>query len=104
MMILGFASRQGNVLLRLVGAAADPGRLAMDQSIGIVSPIQFSNNQELETNFKSGVSDAGATVSYFVSDSIGYDPDHLAQAVEDLDGTVGLIVTVGGNASAMAAQ
>jgi hypothetical protein len=78
------------------------------QSVGIVSTISFSSNQTLKTNFEKGVRDGnvpGGKVDYAPpKENLGYNQKDLGDAVTDFDKTVGVIVTVGGLPSAIAAK
>jgi hypothetical protein len=79
------------------------------QGIGVVSTIQFTGTP-FEDNLKKGVRDGnspGASVYYRTPfEGLGSDQTALRTAVESLsnDKNVGLIVTVGGMASAIAAK
>jgi hypothetical protein len=82
--------------------------MPITQGVGVVSTITFKGR--LVENFKKGVRDGnnpGATVHYAdPQESLGYDEGALGKAVLGLNGdpSVGVIVTVGGVASAIAAK
>ena len=74
--------------------------------IGIISSIKYSGT--LKDNFERGIgnSEADATqVTYATIDQVGYDQASLKQGVQNLiDQNVGIVVTVGGLAPAIAAK
>jgi hypothetical protein len=72
--------------------------------IDVISPIPYRNTN-LETSFRRGVGNAAWCDAADPIDSVGYDPQALANAVNiaNDDDNVTLIVTVGGLATASAA-
>jgi hypothetical protein len=74
------------------------------QGIGIISTIRYQGT-DLETNFRRGVNNDGWCDAADPLDNRGYDKQSLAEAVICLNNNtdVGLIVTVGGVAPAVAA-
>jgi hypothetical protein len=90
------------------------------KGVGIVSNIRYlelpppppGQPTNLRSNFERGLRDGGGAATWIksVDDQKGYDPKTLAKAVTDLNKRaadkhdIGLIVTVGGTTTAVAAQ
>jgi hypothetical protein len=83
--------------------------MPVPQGIGVISTIKFTG-PPLEVNFKNGVRDGyrPGPFPYYAQpqENLGYDDQKLRNAIDVLnkDGQVGLIVTVGGAAAAIAAK
>jgi hypothetical protein len=78
--------------------------MAINAGIGLISTIKYINTN-LRSNFERGVGNAGWAAAATPVPSLGYDDRNLHPAVDaaNANNNVGLIVTVGGVASARAA-
>ena len=79
--------------------------MALTKGLGIISTVKYRGTN-LEHNFRTGVGHDAWCDAAPVKETLGYGDDSLNGAVDDhnADGNVGLIVTVGGVASARAAR